>query len=267
MSLERIDLMSPTIPIQGTLLLVHGAAVGAWSYGLFPAYAQRHGYDVINMSLRGHGQSDGKEAIHSYHLHDYVVDVLSVLDSIKGPVVVIAHSMGGAVLQSAMNQLPKAVKAVVLLSSPPPSGIKRTSPLGQYYTNQIGLMRQMRKSYPKNALSEMVGTYMFSNRLDKETVEAYRRRFDKESRRVSEDLLMPFSKVYTRTDIPVVVIGSSEDRLITTEDLHMTARHYQTTPVILEGMSHFMMLDPDWEYAANQILECLNKTISNLRSK
>src|SRR3954464_12957320 len=79
------------------LLFVHGAYCDAWCWDvhILPWFAEA-GYAAHALSLRGHGQSPGREDIGSLHLADYLDDVLSVVGSLAERPILVGHSMGAA---------------------------------------------------------------------------------------------------------------------------------------------------------------------------
>ena len=87
-----------------TVVLVHGAFADASGFGAVTSRLQRHGYRVISPAnpLRGPA-SDG-----AY--------VTSVMRTISGPIVLVAHSYGGAVASEAALLVPN-VKALVYLDA------------------------------------------------------------------------------------------------------------------------------------------------------
>jgi pimeloyl-ACP methyl ester carboxylesterase len=60
-------------------------------------------------------------------------------------------------------------------------------------------------------------------------------------------LLIPIT--YTRS-VPILVIGGSKDGLITVREFENTASHYNAKLSIIEGGSHDLMLDEDYEKSA-----------------
>src|SRR3954447_8237547 len=82
------------------LLFVHGISVGAWIWDehFLPFFANA-GFEANAVSLRGHGNSEGHERIASWRLADYTQDLQEAVERIGGPVIVIGHSLGGAVVQ------------------------------------------------------------------------------------------------------------------------------------------------------------------------
>lgn len=58
-----------------------------------------------------------------------------------------------------------------------------------------------------------------------------------------------------RVDTPVLVIGASDDRLITPGEVQATARAYNTQATFFSDMGHAMMLDVGWQAVADSILD------------
>ena len=87
-----------------TIVLVHGAFADASGFGAVTSRLQRRGFTVIAPAnpLRGPA---GDAAY-----------VASVTRTISGPIVLVAHSYGGAVISEAANQVPN-VKALVYLDA------------------------------------------------------------------------------------------------------------------------------------------------------
>lgn len=67
-------------------------------------------------------------------------------------------------------------------------------------------------------------------------------------------LMLPFQH---RTSVPLLVVGGSEDGLITVQEFEDTANYYQAKLEIIKGGSHDLMLDNDFEKSASVIQEWL----------
>jgi pimeloyl-ACP methyl ester carboxylesterase len=87
-----------------TIVLVHGAFADASGYGPVISRLQRRGYDVIAPANPLRGPSSD------------AAYVASVMRTIDGPIVLVAHSYGGAVISEAATQVPN-VKALVYLDA------------------------------------------------------------------------------------------------------------------------------------------------------
>ena len=78
----------------------------------------------------------------------------------------------------------------------------------------------------------------------------YAHRMCAESFRAYIDLFFPVSH---SSSTPILVIGGSKDGLITVREFESTAKHYQASLSIIEGGSHDLMLDEDFEQSAKAI--------------
>jgi alpha-beta hydrolase superfamily lysophospholipase len=61
--------------------------------------------------------------------------------------------------------------------------------------------------------------------------------------------------VFHKITTPLFVVGGSEDQLITVQEFSQTAKHYGAELAIIEGGSHDLMLDTDFQKTANVIQE------------
>jgi pimeloyl-ACP methyl ester carboxylesterase len=91
-------------PTKPTIVLVHGAFADASGFAAITGRLQDRGYTVISPANPLRGPANDAAA------------VVSVLKSIPGPVVLVAHSYGGAVTTLAANQVSN-VKALVYLNA------------------------------------------------------------------------------------------------------------------------------------------------------
>lgn len=92
------------------ILLIHGAAHGAWCWrDTIPALAA-FGHDATAIDLPGHGQDP--TPIEDVTLDDYA---RAILDAIDGPTVLLGHSMGGYPITRAAEIDPANIAHLVFL--------------------------------------------------------------------------------------------------------------------------------------------------------
>src|ERR1044072_1083743 len=122
MELEVIARESKREAQRTPLLFVHGSCHGAWCWAEnFLDYFAARGHSSYALSLRGHGQSDGKDILQWASVKDYVSDVAQVADGLRRPPVLIGHSLGGLVVQKYLET--HHAPAAVLIASSPASGM------------------------------------------------------------------------------------------------------------------------------------------------
>lgn len=245
---------------KGTLLFVHGVCHGAWAWSNFMAYFSERGYDCYALSLRGHGNSEGLEDLDSFSLDDYVQDVIQALTPFNGDAIVVGHSMGGGIAQKLICEYPGYAKAAVLFASIPPVGMdeqvlaymQEVSPEGV-----AALAKQLGKE--QLTLEEVAQISFFGGRIPADEVEAYAKNLQYESNTAIGELYLQISENQEKVEIPVGVIGSSDDYIFGDRELRLTADAFGTEAVVLKNLCHDMMVDPEWELAAAAVLDFLNQ--------
>lgn len=165
------------------LLFVHGAYAGAWCWEEhFLPYFSSLGYDCHALSLRGHGKSDGHNALHYHGIDDYVSDLRQVVETLPIEPVLIGHSMGGMVIQKYLERY--SAPAVVLMASVPATGLSAS--VLQMMTTDPWLFAQislMHGGGPDMLDARSAGRAVFSDNLNIELQRRYAGRMQVESQR------------------------------------------------------------------------------------
>jgi pimeloyl-ACP methyl ester carboxylesterase len=128
-----------------TIVLVHGAFADASSWNGVVERLQARGYTVIAPAnpLRG--------------LYSDSAYIASLLDSIKGPIVLAGHSYGGAVISSAAAGNPR-VKSLVYVSALMPDVGESGMSLGARFPSELGTAT---RSVPYRAGGGVSGTDLY----------------------------------------------------------------------------------------------------------
>ncbi|WP_329314717.1 alpha/beta fold hydrolase [Streptomyces sp. NBC_01262] len=115
---------TPSTP-RPTVVLVHGAFADSSSWDGVISRLERQGYPVIGVAnpLRG--------------LADDSAYVSSVLDTIPGPVILVGHSYGGAVITDAAVGHPNVKALVYIAAFAPDQGESGLAILGEYPGSQL----------------------------------------------------------------------------------------------------------------------------------
>ena len=91
----------PVEGARGTIVLVHGLGEHVGRYAHVAAFFNGRGWRVVGYDHRGHGASDGSRGRLAAQ-DDLLVDLARVVDAVRvshadGPLVLLGHSLGGAV--------------------------------------------------------------------------------------------------------------------------------------------------------------------------
>jgi pimeloyl-ACP methyl ester carboxylesterase len=229
--------------MKETLVFVHGMSHGAWCWKeYFIPYFEQLGYECLAVNLPGHENPGSKKAIH-YSLDAYVEALANTVDCLAEDPIIIGHSMGGMILQKYL--LKGRCKQAILLASVPPSGVLLPSlrvlikhPGGIKYLFQANLLGVFRKN-PILMFGSNVRTVEYADKMCAESFWAYLQ------------LMIPLLRI--KKGIPMLVMGGTEDQLISANEFKQTAKVYGAELMLMDGGSHDLMLDSDCARYADKI--------------
>jgi pimeloyl-ACP methyl ester carboxylesterase len=236
------------------LLFVHGAWHAAWCWDVhFLDYFAQHGFAAHAVSLRGHGNSEGRDRLRWTRIADYVEDVAEAARQLPRPPVVIGHSMGGLVVQKYLEKSLAPV-AVLLASVPPAGALATTLRIAGRHPALFAKANLILSLYPLVATAPLAREAFFSDGLADEQVQAYAKKLQDESYFGFLDMIVFNLPKPDRVKTPVLVLGAARDTIFSPAEVEATARAYKTQPEIFPDMAHDMMLEPGWQAVAEWIL-------------
>ena len=237
------------------LLFVHGGYCDAWFWDRYflPWFAAR-GYPAYALSLRGHGASGGADTLFLAGLDDYESDVEHVAGNLREPPVLIGHSMGAAIVERIVAKRP--VRGAALLAPLPPAGLLPIAT--RLAASHPDYLVQMGAGVDPSRLSADVlnalRPFYFSVDVSPAVLAEAVRHLGPESTRALFDMSLRLHWALPATDHrPMFVLGAEGDRICTPQDVRATARHHNVQATILPGLAHILMLEPEWERAAQPL--------------
>lgn len=258
----RLELRTcnPTLPAHTTpLLFVHGAWCAAWCWAEhFLPYLAEQGFTAHALSLRGHGNSDGRERLQWASIADYVADVEQIVSELGCSPVLVGHSMGGFVVQHYLAA--HTSPAAVLMASAPHRGLSWRWMLQVGRANGLRLRDVFRMGNtgpvdPPPALAR----YLFAGYIPAEELRRYAALLQYESPRAFLDMLggrLP-RPGWVRT--PMLVLAAADDHILSPAEMYGLAHAYTADLEVIPETGHVMMLDANWQRAADRILAWLQK--------
>jgi len=250
MNLEVISKYPDQSSNHPPLVLIHGAWHGAWCWkGNFLDYFSNSGWDVHAISLRGHGNSEGKKKLRWWSIADYVADVEQFVKTLDRPPIFIGHSMSGFIIQKYLEK--HSAAGAVLLASVPPAGTKK-------FIVKI-IMR-----YPLICLKTLLfmSTYLlvkdpvrtkelfFSSDISDDELLSHHAQLQDESLRAIADMLVFNLPKPSMITSPIAVVGGEMDAIFSVAEIEETARAYGVEPKIFANTAHNMMCEPNWQDVA-----------------
>ncbi|HEX8011910.1 MAG TPA: alpha/beta fold hydrolase [Casimicrobiaceae bacterium] len=243
------------------LLFVHGGYCDGWCWEphFLPWFAAR-GYAAYALSLRGHGESGGKETLFVAGLDDYAVDVEQVASRLPSAPVVIGHSMGAAVVELLLAAEP--VRAAALLAPIPPAGLGPVAHrLAAHQPEYLVNLHRLDAPHLAGDVLAALRPMYFSDDVAPEVLLEAVAHLNVESPRAILDLTLRLHQGHSAKPVRPFVLGVAGDRISTPGDVRATASFYDTTATIVPGLAHMMMLEREWETVAQPLLDWLEKDV------
>ncbi len=244
---------------QTPLLFIHGAWHGAWCWEEnFLPYFTDKGYVVHALSLRGHGNSEGRERLRWSRSKDYVADVHQVVSQLPTPPIIVAHSMGGYVTQKYLEQY--KVPAAVLLAPVPVSGVLRTSlNIARKYPRHFLRLNLKMSLYPIVETEALTKAQLFSADMPPEQVKRCSEQIQDESYLAFLDMLVFNLPKPKKINTPMLILGGEDDAIFTIKEFQKTASAYDADFETIPHMAHDMMLEQNWRSVADRVASWLER--------
>ncbi|MCA9266270.1 MAG: alpha/beta fold hydrolase [Planctomycetales bacterium] len=99
---------------MSTFVLVHGASHGGWCWFSVKSLLEDFGHVVFCPDLPSHGID--RTPLEAVTLPAYANAIHKVLDHVRGPVILVGHSLGGAVISEVASQSPSRVEKLIYVS-------------------------------------------------------------------------------------------------------------------------------------------------------
>ncbi|HEX8287972.1 MAG TPA: alpha/beta fold hydrolase [Pyrinomonadaceae bacterium] len=260
MKLEVLSRAPKSKRFETPLLFVHGSCHGAWCWDekFLPFFAE-NGFSSHALSLRGHCASESVEKLNRVSAADYVEDVFQIASLFPEKPVVIGHSLGGFVVQ---KYLEKHFAPAAVLIAPSPVGGMFWSGLKLQVKNpllfaKVHIKRDFLLLYKTR---ERAKKFLFSADADDEKIAKYVNRFGKESYRAAMEMIHNLPKP-RKIKTPILVLGAENDAIISPKEIEKTARAYKAEYKIFHDAAHDIMLEKNWQKAADYTIKWLEKKI------
>ncbi len=101
-------------PASKTFVLVHGAFQGPYAWQYVQAQLEAAGQKVVVVELPAHGTDQTSAA--SLTLNSYRDKVITAIKNVQGKVVLVGHSLGGAVITAVADSIPGNIEKLVYLA-------------------------------------------------------------------------------------------------------------------------------------------------------
>lgn len=204
------------------ILLIHGAWGGAWEFQEFIETLGKRGHQAHAIDLPGHGQSAAQ--ISMVTMEAYVERVIEVAHTIEGPIVLVGHSLAGAIISQVAERIPEKVERLVYVAATLPRngetvlGLMQSDEAGELLPNIVFSADQ---SFATLEL-EVVRKFLLHDVNEPDRVAKLASKFD--VKQATEPFMFPVTlsneafgsvaKSYVRATLDKVMSLSLQDRMI-----------------------------------------------------
>jgi len=250
---------SVTTPI----VFVHGAFCGGWAFDAFREPFEAAGFETHAPNLPHHERGADLERLALTSLKDYSEAIISYIQALRAPPVLIGHSLGGLVAQLAAMHT--QVVGLVLLAPSAPWGVMPTT-LDEH-GNSFGLTLlgdYWRRPIPPDYRVAR-GTTL--DRLSREDARRAFARFVPESGRAIREAVqwwmdhsMASSAPVYRISAPILALAGGKDRVNPSSTVRRLAGRFpqgQAQFHEFPEMSHWLLGEEEWPDVAKLSLDWL----------
>jgi pimeloyl-ACP methyl ester carboxylesterase len=254
--------MLSTTPGRGDLrphplLFVHGAWQAGWCWqDHFTAWFAERGWTGHTFDLRHHGGRGGPKSLRRSVIKDYVADLAEAVAAVPEPPVLVAHSMGGLIVQRYLENA--ELPGCVLLAPVPIGGVWRTTartlvrhPLKFLQANLVLDLKPLVDS------PRMAGDLLFDPDIPDDELARHVARLQSESYLAYLDMMLVTRSRPPLVHTPVAFVIGDRDRIFEVDEIRRSARAYGVEPTVIPGAGHQLMMGPRWEETARAVERAL----------
>jgi alpha-beta hydrolase superfamily lysophospholipase len=226
-------------------------------------YFYKKGYSTyaINLTLHDGERNPSNREINLLTFSDYVKDVKFAIDQIDEPVILVGHSMGGAIIQKYLELYP--AQAAVLMATVPSNGV-------------ICATLNVLKIFPARVIRGLTSFSLYhiirgekhskwafyDNSITDEELKDYSSRVQRESFTAYMQMLFFRVKKNYHSKIPMLVLAAEGDKLFSVKEQLRTAKKYNADYKLIKNTGHNLMLTSAWRKTADTIIDWINGKIN-----
>ncbi len=260
MKLEIIEAKPAQKAFPHPLLFIHplGHAAWYWQENFIPYFAA-HGFHCYVMSLRGHGESEGKKNLRWTSIKSFLADIENTIAKLPANPVLIGDSLGGMLVRKFLEKY--RPPAAVLMS--PASQRAAWSFSFKVLQKHPLLFLQLNSTFNVKPLYSTPALYrevFCSEELPEELVKKYQSKTDNDSYRLYAELLFGFDKPKNQTaKTPTLLLTGGKDFTFPKSSYDKIQKELKAKRIALPSLPHEMATDTNWQLAADSIIQWLHE--------
>jgi len=247
--IERVHYQPKNIKQNAVIVFQHGMWHGAWCWKYWQAWFAEQGWESVAFSLPGHGKSLEQTTVEECTLAYYLYFLEREIRSIESPVVLCAHSMGGALAQwylKFFGDLPAMVSVAGWTSHDILKdclfNAMKIDPWGSFLASFQGSKAQFR--------NEKVVKKWFLSDNSKMSPKELKSALGRESEVVLMQHRPATWAPITDHSTPILWLAAENDAIISVRDSQKSAEFYCADFHKISASNHDIMLERNWQGSA-----------------
>ncbi|MFT7669471.1 MAG: pimeloyl-ACP methyl ester carboxylesterase [Planctomycetota bacterium] len=226
---------------MGHLLLIHGAWGGAWEFQETLEGLRKQGHQASAIDLPGHGQFEAPIA--DVTMDTYVQTVIDAAEALEGNIILVGHSLGGAIISQVAEKIPRKIERLVYVAAVLPKNGE--TPLGLMQGDEAGeLLSRLEFSDDQSYVTvdpETVKQTLLHDVREPERLEAFLPHF------AMKQATEPFMFAAELTDeafgsVPKTYVRASIDRVLSPALQAVMVKNWKVDRVFTLESGHFPLM-------------------------
>lgn len=245
---------------KNPILFLHGAYCDSWVWKeYFLDYFSEQGYDCYTLDFK---DEDTLLTMNPTTLNTYASQVLNAINQIGEVPIIVAHSMGAAVMQKLFKSRKLDFPAWILMTPAPARNMYEASQemlfKNPHLFSQMYLLQMLGSAFVDPGLAKHA---LFSDDFSDEKAKSYLPHIKSMPNSLIFDVMtLNIDDADLKADFPVFIQAAKHDRLLTSANIELVEKTFNTKAKYYNS-GHALMLDNSWEEVADDINEFILKNV------
>lgn len=242
------------------ILFLHGAYCDSWVWKEhYLKYFSDKGFDCYTLDFES---EDFILTFQPTTLNTYVDQVMDVISQMDSKPIIVAHSMGAAVIQKLYQKYKLDFPAWVLMTPAPPRNFYVSSQemllKNPMLFSQMYILQMLGKHFVSPDLAKYA---LFADDFDDKLAQSYLPNIKGMPNSVVADIMtLTLLDEDLKVNFPVFLQAATQDKLISSDNLSTVENTYNVKAKYYES-GHAVMLDKSWQESADDIISFIETKI------
>lgn len=247
---------------QPAIYFVHGMWHGRWCWKGLESFFFDQGFSCDGIELPQHGKRyTSKWRLKCQSIGKYVAALVGEMEKLPEMPVLVGHSLGCLVVETALRKLSRPPRAIILVAPTRHQNFRHSvwdfAWTRGHFLRFLQLNVQL-NMWPPICTVPLCREMLFPDDMPDTVVAKWHEQMKDESYLVALQLLFGLGpKPVSAKNVPVLVLGGGKDKAVRSDDVRRVGRFHGTEAFIFEDLPHDFMLTDEMEVVAKHIMRWL----------